>query len=98
MGMTQSAFSGFFGFRNLPTEHHVYPSIFNLILVRTYNNITIYTPEYRRASMGTVVRNTVVRLISTWTGVGTGSLLPSPPVSLGDTVASLLVELEGHLK
>ena len=35
----------------------VYPSIFNLILVRTYNNITIYTPEYRRASMGTVVRN-----------------------------------------
>ena len=40
----------------------------------------------------------VVRLISTWTGVGTGSPLPSPPVSLGDTVASLLVELEGEVE
>ena len=40
----------------------------------------------------------VVRLISTWTGVGTGFPLLSPPVSLGDTVASLLVELEGEVE
>ena len=30
----------------------VYPSIFNLILTCTYDNITIYTIEHRRASMG----------------------------------------------
>ena len=47
--MTQSAFFRFLTYR---LEHHVYLSIFGLILVRTYNNITIYTPECRRASMG----------------------------------------------
>ena len=31
---------------------NVYPSIFNLILSVQYENITIYTIEHRRASMG----------------------------------------------
>ena len=52
--MTQSAFFRFLTYR---LEHHVYLSIFDLILVRTYNNITIYTPECRRASMGSVAIN-----------------------------------------
>ena len=39
-----------------------------------------------------------VRLISAWTGVGTGSPLLSPRISLGDTVASLHVEIEGEVE
>ena len=38
-----------------------------------------------------------VRLISAWTGVGTGPPLLSLTVSLGD-VASLLAELEGEVE
>ena len=39
-----------------------------------------------------------VRLIFAWTGVGTGSPLLSPRISLGDTVASLHVEIEGEVE
>ena len=44
--MTQSAFFRFLTYR---LEHHVYLSIFGLILTRTYIVTTIYTPEHRRA-------------------------------------------------
>ena len=35
-------------FRFLPTEHHVYLSIFGIILTSTYIVTTFYTQEHRR--------------------------------------------------